>query len=105
MTVIRFTQLGKPVKSIEVPEVDATAVANVLTELVAVAACSVIVFDPATAGAANVTVPLVSPEMTTDDIFFLYRTTQREPDGRVTDTPAFSVIGPTDIAHEPEVIE
>jgi hypothetical protein len=54
------------VKSMLVPEVDATAVANVLTELVAVAACKVSVFDPATAGAAKVTVPLVSPDMTSE---------------------------------------
>jgi hypothetical protein len=38
MTVIRFTHEGIEVKSIEVPDVDATAVANVLTALVAVAA-------------------------------------------------------------------
>jgi hypothetical protein len=38
ITVIRLTHAGKLVKSIEVPDVDATAVANVLTEFVAVAA-------------------------------------------------------------------
>jgi hypothetical protein len=66
ITVIRLIQAGKPVKSIEVPDVDATAVDNVLTELVAVAASKVNVFDPATAGAATVTVPLVSPDMTSE---------------------------------------
>ena len=43
------------------------------------------VFDPATVGAARVTCPDVSPEITTDDMIFLYKTTQREPDGTVTD--------------------
>jgi hypothetical protein len=31
--------------------------------------------------------------------------TQREPDGRVTVTPELKVIGPADIALEPDVIE
>jgi hypothetical protein len=44
----------------------------------------VIVLVPATAGAASVTCPLVSPDITIDDIYFLYRTTQREPVGTVT---------------------
>ena len=101
---MRLIQLGKPVKSIEVPEVVATAVPNVLTELVAVAASKVNVFDPAIAGAAILTVPLVSPEMTTEDIFFLYKTTQRAPVGTVTATPLASVIGPVDIALFPVVI-
>lgn len=73
-----------PVKSIDVPDVDATAVDNVLTDIVAVAACMVMVFDPATAGADNVTVPDVSPEMTTELMVFLYRITQRLPLGMVT---------------------
>jgi hypothetical protein len=38
MIVMRLIQLGRLAKSIEVPDVDATAVALVLTELVAVAA-------------------------------------------------------------------
>jgi hypothetical protein len=58
-------------KSIEVPDVDATAVLNVLTELVAVAACSVSVFVPATAGAAIVTCPDVSPVKTSEAISIL----------------------------------
>ena len=52
-----------------VPLVDATAVANVLTELVAVAACKVMVLVPATAGAASVTCPLVSPVKTSELMF------------------------------------
>ena len=100
---MRLIQLGKLVKSMLVPDVDATAVANVLTDIVAVAACKVIVLDPATAGAANVTVPDVSPEITTDDIYFLYKTTQRAPVGTVTATPLASVIGPVDIALKPVV--
>jgi hypothetical protein len=56
------------------------------------------VFDPATAGAATVTVPLVSPEIITEDIDFLYKTTQRAPEGTVTDTPLATVIGPVDMA-------
>jgi len=69
ITVIRFTQLGMLVKSIEVPDVDATAVANVLTDIVAVAACKVIVLVPATAGAASVTCPDVSPVKTSELMF------------------------------------
>ena len=83
-TVIRLIHAGKPVKSMLVPDVDATAVANVLTDIVAVAACKVIVLDPATAGAANVTVPDVSPEMTSELIYFLLQnyptTTTRNSD-------------------------
>ena len=79
-----------------VPDVDATAVDNVLTELVAVAACKVSVFDPATAGAETVTVPLVSPEMTSELMCNPYAMTQREPDGTVTETPDAKVIGPTE---------
>lgn len=94
ITVMRFTHEGKPVKSIDVPDVDATAVASVFIELVPVPACKVSVLDPATAGAATVTVPLVSPEMTTDDICFLYKTTQRAPLGIMTVIPLLIVIGP-----------
>ena len=71
ITVIRLIQLGKAVKSIEVPDVDATAVPKTLTELVAVAASKVSVFVPATAGAASVTAPLVSPDITSELILFL----------------------------------
>ena len=67
--VIFLTQVGKVVKSIEVPDVDATAVANVLTDIVAVAACKVIVLVPATAGAASVTCPDVSPVKTSELMF------------------------------------
>ena len=66
ITVMRFTQDGSPVKSMLVPDVEATAVASVFMELVAVPACKVSVLDPATAGAAKVTVPLVSPDMTSE---------------------------------------
>jgi len=50
-----------------------------------VVAGKVSVVVPATAGADIVTAPLVSPEITTDDIYFLYRTTQRLPLDTVTD--------------------
>ena len=53
---------------------------------VPVVAGKVSVVVPATAGAATVIAPLVSPEITTDDIYFLYKTTQREPEGTVTVT-------------------
>ena len=66
VTVTRLTHAGIELNVMLVPDVDATAVANVLTELVAVAASKVSVFDPATAGAATVTVPLVSPDMTSE---------------------------------------
>lgn len=87
-----------------VPLVDATAVDKTLTELVAVAASKVSVLVPDTAGADTVIAPLVSPEITTDDIYFLYKTTQRAPEGRVIVTDELRVIGPTDIALLPEVI-
>lgn len=69
ITVIRFTHEGIPVNVMLVPDVDATAVANVLTDIVAVAACKVIVLVPATAGAASVTCPDVSPDMTSELMF------------------------------------
>jgi len=40
------------------------------TSALPVTAGSVIVFEPAVAGAATVIVPLVSPEIMTDDIMF-----------------------------------
>jgi hypothetical protein len=86
------------VNSIEVWPAQVTAVSNLLTEFVAVAASKVSVFVPATRGADTVIAPLVSPEITTDDIFFLYRTTQRAPLGIVTVMPLFTVIGPTEWA-------
>jgi len=52
-------------------------------------------------GADTVIAPLVSPEITTDDIYFLYRTTQRAPLGMVTVMPLLTVIGPVDIALKP----
>ena len=67
ITVIRFTQDGMPVKSIDVPEVDATAVPltilefNPLTVTVPDPLGNVIVFVPATAGTAKETVPEVVP--------------------------------------------
>jgi hypothetical protein len=69
-----------------------------------VAAGNVNVFDPATAGAASVTCPLVSPVKTSELMIFLYKTTQREPVGTVTDWPDATVIGPVDIALLPAVI-
>lgn len=57
----------------------------------------------ATVGADSVIVPLVSPEMTTELIYFLYKTTQREPEGKVTVIPAFTVIGPVLMALKPLV--
>jgi hypothetical protein len=66
---MRLTQLGIPVKSIEVPEVDACAVAEVKAvpnvETVPLVAGKVNTVLPATAGAWSVQVPLVSPEITT----------------------------------------
>ena len=59
---MRFTHSGMPVKSIDVPDVEATAVDSTLGDSVPVAAASVMVFKPAIAGASIVTVPLVSPE-------------------------------------------
>jgi hypothetical protein len=55
--------------------------------IVPVVAGIVIVVVPATAGAASVIAPLVSPEIITDDIFFLFdqSTTQRLPLETVTD--------------------
>jgi hypothetical protein len=52
-----------------------------------------------------VTCPDVSPVKTREAISILYKITHLEPDGSVTETPAFNVIAPTDIAQEPEVTE
>ena len=89
ITVILLTQDGIPVKSIDVPEVDATAVPEVnvptplgvpeITGEVKVCPVAVVITVPltagkvktvlpATAGAWSVTEPLVSPETTIDDI-------------------------------------
>ena len=67
------------------------------TTIVPDTAGMVIVVVPATAGAATVTAPLVSPEMTTDDIFFLFdqSTTHLAPLGMVTVMPLLMVMGPT----------
>ena len=64
---------------------------------VPVVAGKVSVVVPATAGAASVIAPLVSPEIITDDIFFLFdqSTTHLAPLGMVTVMPLFTVIGPT----------
>jgi hypothetical protein len=103
MRVIRLTQDGNELNVILVPDVDATAVPNVLTELVAVAASNVKVLVPATRGADTVIAPLVSPEIITDDIYSLYRTTQRAPLGMVTMMPLLTVMGPVDMALNPVV--
>jgi hypothetical protein len=101
---MRFTQEGILVKSIEVPEVDATAVPETIGAKVPDTATKVCVVVPDIVGAANVTEPLVSPERTTDAILFPYRITQRLPLGIVTDLPLSIVIGPTLLALRPEVI-
>jgi hypothetical protein len=60
---------------------------------------------PATAGAASVTAPLVSPEITMLAISYPYKTTCREPDGIVNVTPPPIVNGPVDIPLYPAGIE
>lgn len=82
-----------PPTPIVVPNDGVVRVANV-----AVAAGNVSVFVPATAGAASVILPDVSPEITTEDILNPYRTTQRLPLGTVTVTPLDTVTAPTDEA-------
>ena len=74
------------------------------TTIVPDTAGAVIVVVPATAGAAIVTCPDVSPVKTREAISILYKITHLEPDGMVTTTPADNVIGPTDDAHEPDVM-
>ena len=69
ITVIRFTQLGIDVKSTDVPDAD-TDVPEINGASVPVAATSVCVFDPATAGADTVIDPLVSPERTKEAIIY-----------------------------------
>jgi hypothetical protein len=110
ITVIRFTQDGKLVKSMLVPLVDATEVPETtepltpFTTTVPVPAGNESVLEPATAGADNVIVPLVSPDITTDAIFIPYKTTQRLPLAIVTATPLDNVIGPALIAELPLAI-
>jgi hypothetical protein len=71
ITVMRLTHDGIPVKSIDVPDVEATAVPDTIGANVPVTLTSVWVVLPATAGAANVTDPLVSPERTKEAIYVL----------------------------------
>ena len=61
ITVIRLTHDGMPVKSIDVPDVDATAVPLTTGARVSVTATSVCVLVPATAGASIVMLPDVDP--------------------------------------------
>jgi hypothetical protein len=70
---------------------------------VPVEAGNLMVLVPATAGTVNVTAPEVSPERTTELIYFPYKTTQRWPLGIVTVTPGLMVIGPTLSAFLPAV--
>ena len=58
------------------------------------------VLEPETAGTDSVTVPDVSPDKTSELIYFLLdqRTTQRAPVGIVTVMPLLMVIGPTECA-------
>jgi hypothetical protein len=83
LIVILLTQVGKLEYVSAVPDA-AVGEPDTLTELVAVAASKVSVLDPATAGAANVTVPDVSPDMTSELIYFLLQnyptTTTRNSD-------------------------
>jgi len=74
ITVMRFTHDGIEVKSIEVPDVDATAVLSTLTDPLAVAAGKVTVLEPATVGTAKVTDPLVSPAMIKELIYYSFLT-------------------------------
>jgi len=92
------------------PEIDASDVVVTvvndgeapLTAIVPDAEGSVTVTVPATAGADRVTAPDVSPLITTELIFFPYKTTQRCPLVIVTETPELTVIGPTDMPLIPE---
>ena len=65
---MRLTHEGMLVKSIDVPDVDATAVPAISGANVPVAATSVCVLVPATAGAANVIPPDVYPCTTTGGV-------------------------------------
>ena len=56
---------------------------------------SVIVFVPATDGAARVIAPDVSPEITIELILIPYKITQRWPEETVTEMPLLTVTGPT----------
>jgi hypothetical protein len=69
ITVIRFTHDGMLVKSTLVLEA-VTAVPDTIGANVPVTFTSVCVVLPATAGAANVTEPLVSPERTKDAMIY-----------------------------------
>jgi hypothetical protein len=64
ITLTRFTHDGMPVKSIDVPDVDATAVPLTIGASVPVTFTNVCVVLPATAGADTVIEPDVSPDRT-----------------------------------------
>lgn len=70
ITVIRLTHDGIDVKSIDVPDVDATAVPDTIGANVPVVATNVCVLLPETAGADTVIVPDVSPERTTEAMIY-----------------------------------
>jgi len=76
ITVIRFTHDGMLVKSMLVPEVDATAVPLINGARVPVAATSVWVLVPDTAGALIVLCPDVSPDIVRD---LIIHTLQNHP--------------------------
>lgn len=105
ITVIRLTHDGMPVKSIEVPEVEATAVPEtsgyklVVTPLACTAPLNVPVV-PVTGpedSKSGVVIPFV-PSRTIVMFFSDQITTQREPLETVTVTPEFIETGPVDIA-------
>lgn len=70
ITVMRFTHDGIDVKSIDVPDVEATAVPDTIGASVPVVATNVCVLLPETAGADIVIVPDVSPERTTEAMIY-----------------------------------
>lgn len=94
ITVILLTPAGMLVKSIEVPDVEATAVPLTKSPTVPLKVGKVRVVVPATAGSDSVILPLVEPNKTID-IIFPYKITQLLPLGIVITTPALIVIGPT----------
>ena len=97
---VRIATVPVPLKFTQARQTPTVASFNT----VPVVAGKVSVVVPETAGAASVICPDESPAMTSEDMSILYKTTQREPDGMVTVTPADNVIGPTDMAHDPDVM-
>ena len=96
ITVIRLTHDGMPVKSNEVPEVDATAVPETSGYMLVVTPLDVTGPEDSKSG---VVIPFVPSRTIAIHVF--QETTQRDPLGTVTTTPDPTTTGPALMALSP----